>query len=322
MSLLPRRPAGVRMGAAAIIGILIGGLGVEATASASPDASTLQALNARARQIFTDLSYGKNALGAQIATSGVDFAGAITITVANYSDKLADAIRTRYGADLVVRPGALPKFAVLRERRSEAKVDLTRHVQANGTVPLAVGFCVRPAGVAMPVLPTRSPAPCTTPARCPARVPCSGQSLRRCGRQAGPAVPGRASRGRRKPHRQRVRSRQRNLRRIRLELVPARGGAATPHRQRHPCRRVRCGPDIPSRSAARRPSHGRYRRSAQGRSADRHSRSRPPDRTDIGHQPERPRGHPSRHPPRTQAARECTDHGVLRRPASTGNELM
>jgi hypothetical protein len=130
----------MRAAAAAITGLLAGGLGVAASASA--DGSTFQTLNARARQIFADLPYGRNTLGAQVASSGVDAAGgSVTITLANYSDKLAGAIRARYGADVVVRAGELPKFAVRRERRSEAKVDLTRPAGTNGAAPLAVGLC-------------------------------------------------------------------------------------------------------------------------------------------------------------------------------------
>ncbi len=121
MSLLRRKAIGLRVGAAAAIGIILGGFAVEATATASPDANALQAATVRAQQIFGDLPFGENPLGAQIATSSVDPAsGAVTITLANYSDKLADKLRDRYGADVVVRPGELPTFARLRVSKSES----------------------------------------------------------------------------------------------------------------------------------------------------------------------------------------------------------
>ena len=139
MSLRRWRFVGLRAGAAAITGILLGGLGVAATAAAGPDASELRASSDRARHIFTALPYGANPLGARIASTGVDPAsGAVTIALANYSDELAGRIRARYGADVVVRPGALPQLAVLRERKGEARIDLTRR---GGAASLAEGLC-------------------------------------------------------------------------------------------------------------------------------------------------------------------------------------
>jgi len=133
--LLRWKAIGLRAAAAAATGILLGGFAVATTASA--DESTLRAANARAQQIFGDLPYGRNGLGAQIASSAVDPAsGAVTIALANYSDKLAGRLRDRYGADLVVKPGELPKLARLRIGKSQARLS-----KKGGATPLAEGLC-------------------------------------------------------------------------------------------------------------------------------------------------------------------------------------
>jgi streptogrisin D len=143
VSLLRWKAFGLRAGAAAATGILLGGFAVAATASASPDAGTLRAANVRAQQVFGELPYGRNPLGAQIASSGVDPAtGAVTIAVANYSDQLAEKLRDRYGADLVVRPGELPKFARLRIPESEARLSREARLgKKDGATPLFEGLC-------------------------------------------------------------------------------------------------------------------------------------------------------------------------------------
>lgn len=137
MSLLRWKALALRAGAAAATGILLGGFAVATTAAAAPDATALQAAYDRAQQIFGELPYGRNPLGARVASSGVDPAdGAVTITLANYSDNLAGKLRDRYGADLVVRPGELPRLARLRISKSQAQLS-----RADAVTPLLEGLC-------------------------------------------------------------------------------------------------------------------------------------------------------------------------------------
>lgn len=88
--------------------------------AAKPDAGELS------RSIFSELPYHGNAIGAKIASTRVDPAsGRVVVSVENYSDGLAAALRERYGKDRVeIRQGIIARYAVLHEPAATARVNL------------------------------------------------------------------------------------------------------------------------------------------------------------------------------------------------------